>query len=336
MKEYRINCFKLFYVRKRINNISLTSLSKKVNISLSLLRKYEELVSARDELGLESFPLCPFDHISKIEIVLNSDTGYLIAGQKDDYYSECIHYYDLNKSRKQTLKKIKRPKLANCKIVVFDFDGTLTSSKERISTWETIWVKLGYSISECAVYHRKFTNNKITHKEWCDVTRDKFRIKLFSKKDAIEIGRNINLINGTKETLQLLHAKGIKMYLLSGSIKELIKVALGDLYDLFIDVKANRFIFDNHGIIREIIGTKYDFEGKAEYLKEIIKENNILSNELLYVGNSCNDSWAYESGAQTICVNPRFTDPHNSIMWTHYIRRMDNLEEIMKYVLPLN
>ena len=84
----------------------------------------------------------------------------------------------------------------------------------------------------------------------------------------------------------------------------------------------------------QIIGTKFDFKGKADYLKDLIEENEISPYEIMFIGNSCNDVWAYESGAQTLCVNPMFTDPHNAIQWNFFIREMEDLRDIIRYVLP--
>jgi len=45
-----------------------------------------------------------------------------------------------------------------------------------------------------------------------------------------------------------------------------------------------------------------------------------------------NDKFAHLSGARTLCVNPRFIDPFNKTQWTHQIKKMDSLKEILPYI----
>lgn len=55
--------------------------------------------------------------------------------------------------------------------VVFDFDGTLTKSgKIAKTTWENIWVSLGYDVKVCQNLHKRFDRKEITHEEWCKLT----------------------------------------------------------------------------------------------------------------------------------------------------------------------
>ncbi len=146
------------------------------------------------------------------------------------------------------------------------------------------------------------------------------------------IAKSISLVSGTRETLEHLKANGVKLYILSGSIKEIIKTVLGKLWDHFEEIKANEIIFDSSGIISQIIGTRFDFEGKATFLKRVHEDDHLSPLNVLFVGNSCNDIWASRSGVRTLCVNPHLTDPSNQLEWTYAIKKMKNLREILKYV----
>ena len=120
--------------------------------------------------------------------------------------------------------------------------------------------------------------------------------------------------------------------MLSGSIKQVIRVALGDLYELFEEVKANEIRFDSSGLMDGIIGTRYDFQGKAEFLRDVISDQRLSPLDVLYVGNSSNDVWASESGARTLCVNPHMTNPDIEEHWTYAIKEMTDLRQIMKFI----
>ncbi len=100
----------------------------------------------------------------------------------------------------------------------------------------------------------------------------------------------------------------------------------------FTEIKANRFSFDSQGFLEGIIGTPYDFKGKAKFVKKIIDEKHVQPREILYVGNSFNDEFVYETGVETLCINPRGTDFYNNKIWHNYIRNLKSLKEILPYV----
>jgi HAD superfamily phosphoserine phosphatase-like hydrolase len=245
-----------------------------------------------------------------------------------------VEYYGNHKGIAPHTHKPRHPMLKfQTKTVVFDFDGTITMSTNGMTTWEMIWTHLGYKITDCAEYHTQYRRNLITHEEWCNITLDRFRIKRFSSKMLSEIAGNVKLIPGLPETIDDLTARGIKIYILSGSIRELIRIVLGDLSSSFEQIKANEMKFDKEGIIQDIIGTKYDFEGKDEYIRNLVRQENCSPMDILFVGNAGNDEWASKSGARTLCVNPSSTDPDNPKIWTENIRKVSDLRDILKHTL---
>lgn len=146
-----------------------------------------------------------------------------------------------------------------------------------------------------------------------------------------KIASEMVLIDGCKETLMELKSRDVLLYIVSGSIREIIKEVLGDMVNLFEDISANKFYFQK-GKLSRIVGTEYDFEGKAEYIKQIVNENKINASEVLFVGNSFNDTFVHLSGARTLCINPQNTNYTNSIYWHDYIREVNNLREIIPHV----
>lgn len=68
-------------------------------------------------------------------------------------------------------------------VVVFDFDGTLTQlGKIAKTTWESLWVSLGYDIKECQDLHRMFDRKEITHEEWCYLIEKNLKREIFIGK----------------------------------------------------------------------------------------------------------------------------------------------------------
>ena len=334
--KVRINSYKLFFLRSKQNNLSINNLSKRTGIKYSDLIKYERINKLNlGDNSVKTFPYSSFKNINELEKYFKVKKGYLYINRRDDFLSQYMLYYDVYKRKKgnPSEKATYRP-FYDCKVVVFDFDGTLTIDNDKTTTWERIWLNLGYSIKDCALYHQQYMRKEITHKEWCKITLNHFRSKNLSKDDVSELSNSIKLVPGVKQTLEYLKQKDVKLYILSGSIDAVINEVLGELTEFFVDISSNKFVFDSSNTLTQIVSTKYDFEGKANYLRELIQQNEISPYEIMFVGNSCNDVWAYESGAQTLCVNPIFTDPNNAIQWNFFIRDMKDMNEILEYVLP--
>lgn len=219
------------------------------------------------------------------------------------------------------------------KAIFFDFDGTLTYKTKNI--WRRIWEELGYE-TDAGSYYRslftRFSNGEISHQEWCDLTAQAF-IQRGLKRETVErLASEIRFIKDFEKTVKVLHDKGYKLFVLSGNVTDVIASSLGENVKYFEKVLANKFEYDHAGYLSYIIGTKYDFEGKGEFIKKFIKETNSKPEEIFFVGNGDNDEWAYKSGCYTICVNPEHTDHKNRKIWRKSIPYMDSLLEIVPVI----
>lgn len=219
------------------------------------------------------------------------------------------------------------------KVVIFDFDGTLTTSRYGYNTWEKLWMALGYPVSMCEKYHAKYSNHEITHDEWCEITEKYFKERGLGRKHLVETSKEEALLPGAEEVIKTLKAQGLMLFILSGSIRQYIELVLGhELTHCFTEIKANRFVFDEQGMLDGIIGTPYDFEGKARFVSKIINDRGIDPADIIYVGNSFNDEFVYESGVETLCINPARTDFYNNKVWHNYLRDVRDLHEILPYI----
>ena len=216
--------------------------------------------------------------------------------------------------------------------IVFDFDGTLTKDKINRTTWEKIWIGLGYSEKDCQELHQRYNKKEISHSEWCKITEEKFIERHLHKRILDGIAGKIHLMKGVRKTFKKLYNAGIKIYIVSGSIDCIIKEVLGDLKQYIEIIQANNFKFDEDGYLAEIVGTRYDFEGKSYFITKIAEQLNISPKDILFIGNSINDRFAYQSGAKTLCINPVLTDPSDNKVWHNYIQTCENLEEIFRFL----
>lgn len=211
------------------------------------------------------------------------------------------------------------------KAIVFDFDGTLTEKKGNL--WKRIWKDLGYDIGPDSYYvnlFKRFMSGNITHRQWCELTLEAFQKKGFNKQKFDEIIDGMGLIHGAEELIKRLYLQGKEIHIVSGNIVSAIEKVLEKNKKYITCIKANEFVFDDNGDISDIIGTKYDHEGKAIYIKELCKSRGYAPSEILFIGNSMNDEWVHESGARTICVNPDDARSENSIIWNKVVHT-DNL-----------
>lgn len=286
-----------------------------------------------NELNSDNFLTVTFEEASKIADGLLCTIGNIKAGLPDDFLSQYMGYYHKNKGkRKYKPKKGHTTSIYPTKAVFFDFDGTLTLQNDQLTTWEKIWVALGYTVNDCASLHSQYSSSEISHKQWCQITEKEFKNKNMKNTVLDKIASDIHLMQGVKEVINLLESKYIRMYIVSGSIHYVIKKVLGNMLPLFTGVKANDMRFNSNSTLKTIIGTKYDFEGKADYITHKLNEIGIQPYEALFVGNSLNDEWAHQSGVDTLCINPSATNHDHPFQWTFSIKKSTDFQDILKYI----
>lgn len=328
VKNTQINSYKLFYFRTVVKKISIKELSKKTEISVAKIRKYERIIHSRN--NVKTYPQCTYKDLKKLEEVLEIDVGGLSIKKTD---KELESYYDHYRSNKELNigNKISTENKAKYKVIVFDFDGTLADPNSLKTTWQRLWLSLGYGLDICRDLHSRFDKKEITHQEWCDLTAQYFIARGMNKNHLKFVADGITKIAGLHDTLTKLYESGMQLYIVSGSVKEIIDMVLEDDAKFFRDISANKFAFSKEGKLLKIEGTDFDFEGKAEYVRNLSDKLAISTREILFVGNSFNDAHVYKSGAKTLCVNPTLTNSHNRKYWHDTIDEMKSLVEILKY-----
>lgn len=330
-----VNGYKLFFHRTQ-RRMSVKGLSSASGVSATLINQLEQ-VKTGGRAGPGIFKRAPRDDLARLEKALNC-VGALEFGQDDDFLARYLMFFQVNKTvAKGAAGSKSLPfKAPETKCVVFDFGGTLTRPRPGLSTWERLWEVVGADLVEAGDLHRQFLQKKIEHQEWCDITRDRLREKNFRAKHLTKIIEGIEPIAGLEATIQSLHQRGVSLYIVSGSIREIIRAVLGSkVFGLFEEVKANDFRYDRKtGLLSEIRGHRFDFEGKADFIERVIEDKNCAPLEVLFVGNSLNDSWASKSGARTLCVNPQNVNPYDARLWTDCLVQMDDLSQILPFTLP--
>lgn len=333
-----VNGFKLFFYRNQAE-LNQKQLAERAGLSSRVIERLEDVPIASDMmLGENLFQKADKEDVYKLEQALEFP-GNLTVGQEDDFLSLYIHYYVTYKRGRPRMRRTAGDQLLmfQTRVLVLDFEGTLTLRQgEDLTTWERLWVSLGYSVNDSSELARQFFNGHISHAEWCQLTCERFAAKGVRKEHIADVAASLKLVPGSRKTLVQIRNSGISLFLISGSIRDIVRRVLGDLYELFDEVHANDLVFDGSGVLRKIRGTAYDFEGKADFIKSVISRQNVSPLEVLFVGNSLNDVWASNAGARTLCVNPHFTNPNDVRHWTYCIRSMKDFSEILPYVGELH
>ena len=219
------------------------------------------------------------------------------------------------------------------KAIIFDFDGTLTKSKKGSNCWYEIWKyidDLDYDNYLYDMYKRK----EINEAEWFERIIKRYKEKGVKREYLTEIAKNIELIDGINETFNYLNQNNVKIFILSGGVRQIIEDTLTKKNALpFIQkIEAYDLIFDKNGKLLDF--KKPDLhnpENKQECVKLMMQQNELSANDILFVGNGANDETVYKSGVTTLCINPDDTDCTNKTIWHHAIENCNNLTEILKF-----
>ena len=217
------------------------------------------------------------------------------------------------------------------KAVIFDYDGTLTYGN-YLNIYKSLYHILGYATDKTSKYYQDyldFKDYKLSYENWVKINEQDFKNAGLTKNIFESAIENIKLIDELDVVLKTLHQKGIKLYVLSGNFGYAIRKNLGNLTDLFTEISANEIYFNDDGSVSHMVATKFDYEGKPNFIKKVQEELNIEPYEICFVGNGENDKFAYRSGAKTICINPVDADEKNAEKWACVLNNVTSFKKIL-------
>lgn len=184
------------------------------------------------------------------------------------------------------------------KIIIYDFDGTLTPYP--IPRFE-ILEKCGIKEEDIKEFYggvvKKSIDEKIDLYQALYETYFQIIINAGFKlnDDNLCLGYNNVVYNkGVYEFLNYLQSQGIKNYLLSSGLKVFLdKVTVAKM---FSKIYATTFNYDENN---EIIGINYLMSdiNKVDAIKEIMADNDCLEDDcsnIIYIGDGLTDSYAME------------------------------------------
>lgn len=221
------------------------------------------------------------------------------------------------------------------KAVIFDFDGTLTKSKKGSNCWRRIWEYID-DIEYDDMLYNQFVENKIDEKQWFDLIIKRYAQKNVTNLTLSKISDSIEMLDDSFNVLKAIYEKDIKIFVLSGGVKQLIENVLKreNVLKYITSIEAYDFLFDDNGKLTNYKSPIHNLENKCEYIEIIKQTYNLTSEEdILFIGNGKNDETAYQSGVMTLCINPDDADYENKEKWKHTIKNCSSLKEILSYFI---
>ena len=217
------------------------------------------------------------------------------------------------------------------KLAIFDFDGTLTKSRSGGNCWRYVWQKINKTDVDDKLFHM-FLSNQISYEKHGRLTLQEFIESNVDDNLLKEIASEIKTVEGIKETFTYLSSNNVKVFVLSGGIKQMISYILEDSLPYIENIEAESLKYNEEGNLEDIIFLKHDINTKSEYINYLLNKYHVEKDEAVFVGNAFNDHSAKETGIKTICVNPDRTDPYDKRYWDHYVKNIENLQEILPFI----
>jgi phosphoserine phosphatase len=202
------------------------------------------------------------------------------------------------------------------RLVIFDLDGTLTQER---SIWEYIHKRLGKWFGFAEEYQKQFLAGKISYEEFCD--RDAQVWKGMKVKEVLDIAKTVPFHPGVDELIHYLKHKGLKLAMVSSGLSVLSNW-VHQKYGF--DYSVSNDLLHEHGVLTGKTKIQVYYDKKAEWVKRILKEFRVRSEEVIAIGDSKGDidmfqmvgfSIAFNSSCQeleqiaTICVpSPNLAD----------------------------
>ena len=217
------------------------------------------------------------------------------------------------------------------KLIIFDFDGTLSKPNELPNSWARIWAKINRKDDDDRLY-RMYLNGEINYEQWAVEVLKIYRDSKVNKSLIEEIAKDTVLLDESDKVLKYLYDKGIKIMILSGGIKNIINSVLGENKNYIFKIEAQELLFDENGIVKGVTKLNHSIEDKSQYVDMVIKELNLNPNEVLFFGNGENDEGVYKTKVKTICMNPDGADYNNKTVWNELIMNTSSLNDILPFV----
>jgi phosphoserine phosphatase len=188
-------------------------------------------------------------------------------------------------------------------LVAFDVDGTLVHHAEDKTVWEVVNRSFTGSDDQNALRWDLYRSGKLSYAEWVALDIRSWRDAGATREAITGCFGALTLVEGARETLHELKARGVRLAVISGTLDLLLDSLFPD--HPFDEVYTNRIVFDADGRIAHWHATPFDMEGKGVALRSIALREDIPLARCAFVGDHANDVAAAQLAGCSIAFNPK-------------------------------
>lgn len=210
------------------------------------------------------------------------------------------------------------------KLVIFDIDGTLIDSSPDI--WTRLHEAFG-TLEQNKENYELFKQGKFNFQEWSFNDIKSFNDSGKTKTDFMNVIKNLTLIPGAREVVDLLKNKGVPLGVVSGGLNLPLDYFFPERP--FDELFVSKIYFDELGNITCWHAVPYDSDYKAEAVRELCLRTHISLDEVCFVGNDINDIEALKEAGLGIAFNPTNED----VALAADIVVYDDLRNILEHIL---
>ncbi|MDJ0763774.1 MAG: HAD family phosphatase [Myxococcota bacterium] len=184
-------------------------------------------------------------------------------------------------------------------LVCFDLDGTLVD--DTVFIWQTLHDQFRTDLNARKMARADYLAGRISYADWFHHDLELLDSAGATREKIADIVRTLTPMPGALNMLEDLKKRGHTLAIISGSLDIVVEMIFG--LDLFKYVYINKIHFREDGRIAGGTPTPYDFEGKAEGLKDLARQENLHLDSTVFVGDNDNDVWIAKAAGLAIAVN---------------------------------
>jgi phosphoserine phosphatase len=167
------------------------------------------------------------------------------------------------------------------KLIIFDLDGTLTQER---SIWEYIHKRLRTWYGFAEKYQNQFLAGKISYEEFCECDAQVW--KGMKVEELLKIVETVPFHPGVDELIHYLKDKGLKLAMVSSGLS-LLSNWVHQRYGF--DYSVSNDLLHKNGVLTGKVKIQVYFDKKAEWVRRIMKEFGVESEEVIAIGDSKGD-----------------------------------------------
>jgi phosphoserine phosphatase len=190
--------------------------------------------------------------------------------------------------------------IQSLKLAVFDLDGTLTQER---SIWEYIHKQLGRWYGFAEEYQKEFLAGKISYDRFCELDAEVW--KGMRVAELLEIAKTVPFHQGADELISYLKNKGLKLAMVSSGLS-ILSHWVHQKYGFDYSV-SNDLLYED-GTLTGKVKIQVYYDKKAEWVKRILKQFKMKSEEVIAIGDSLGDIDMFQVVGFSIAFNSSCSD----------------------------